>query len=101
MVIKCCVSGCQLICMLEWYKEVVLGAGKEQKDKGENQESQGGDGQEEVEEEEGTVEEKPALPRKKDGTVSASQLLASHSMATYQCLGAHHKNAEAGHHHGS
>lgn len=61
-------SSCQLIGTLEWYKALVLGVEKD------GPEGDEGNDEEEEDEEEGEEEdegEKPPLPQKKDGSVSA------------------------------
>lgn len=84
MVSKHLASGCQLIVTLEWYKALVLGA-----EKNGSERDEGNDEEEEGEEEEGEEEdegEKPPLPRKKDGSVSALILLPSHLATAYWVL---------------
>lgn len=66
-------SGCQLIVTLEWYKALVLEA--------EENGSEGDEGEDE--EDEG---EKPPLPQKKDGSVSALILSPSHFTTAYWVL---------------
>ena len=109
MVSKQLASGCQLIVTLEWYKALVLGAekngserdeGNDEEEEGEEEEGEEEEGEEEEgEEEEGEEEEgeeeqgeeedegeKPPLPRKKDGSVSALILLPSHLATAYWVL---------------